>query len=91
MNTGYAYGTAKYEVVESPTIEVGHVLEHTQVSPILKVEDDGLLRDFEGNAFKIVNVETPSNEEDGGNPLLYALLVIIIVLGSIFLTNRKKT
>jgi hypothetical protein len=82
----------KYKVVNSSdNTRIGLELDHTQVPPILKVGvSGGVFHTIEGHeSYKMVMDKTPSNKEDGSNVLLYAILVILVVLGGVFFAKKK--
>ena len=80
----------KYEIVKSTDEEeIGKVLNHTQVSPILKVSTSGSLHDFEGREYVMVESVGVTEHETPG--FLGIGLIALLVIGiGVFLFKKKS-
>jgi hypothetical protein len=81
----------KYKIVNSSdNTEIGTILPHGQVSPVLKVVD-GKYFDFEGREFIMMPDKKESvPESEGGSLGIVAIGALVAIIAVVFLLSKKK-
>jgi hypothetical protein len=92
LNIGICFSAVKYEIVTSSDNErVGMVLEHRDVSPLLRVGSGGILHDLDGaESYRFFREPPTQDKDDGSNHLLYAILALFCVIIAVFALKAKK-